>query len=807
MAKRKSGGRARRKAGRRESEGALEWFAPFIEETYFRLAPRADPLPGPPKRKPAVGRGYASSHAPSAGEAILWKPPRTVWVDRLRDFKTRKLAAKASAMQSPPAAAAPAAPGEATWLPLGPALLLNGQTTGRQPVAGRVSGIAIDRTGRILYAATASGGVFRSDDGGTSWRSLMDDFDVDPRDFASSSLACGAIAIHLDHPERVYVGTGEGDTHHLFNERIVDALPSYRGIGPIRSDDGGKRWVREPTADDSPDLAGDAFFALAVDPQNLDNVVAATTLGLYRRVPAIGGGFEWTRRTEGVYSSVGAVSSGGTTRFFAGKWGGGGFQSDDGQAWTPVGTGLPKTDVGRIALGAQPNNRDVLYAFVATKAGKMKGVYRLSSAVWRKLREVPDVLRGQGSYDLAIAVDPEDINQIYLGGDYIDDDNVYPGSIWRCVVRQDGSTFQVARRRSIGRHAHADVHVLTHTPDDPNELWCGCDGGMFLNRNPRGNGRFASHNLGLSCLCCNFIAQHPKDPNILFTGLQDNGTARTSSGPLWKCVAGGDGGYCVVNWSKPRLVLAFINGKVLRSKTGGLSETSWTRLLTFPFPQMTRPIVSAPFNEDHPGDADFVAVGAVHGVKVSKNFGNSWKTLELPLSAGEVFALAIASTERLFAGTTKGSVFRWDRSGTKWVRTRLDDETFEVTGLITDIAVDLREPNRDSVYVVFGGMGNDSRHVWRFDGTTGRWKACSGSGQNSLLDIEHNALVVDRKDPKNLYVGTDIGVWHSPDAGTTWNVMQNGLPDAPVFDLQLHPTQRLLRAALHGRGVYEIPVP
>src|SRR5207244_10011131 len=112
---------------------------------------------------------------------------------------------------------------------------------------------------------------------GTSWRSLMDGFDVDPTTFASTSLACGAIAIDPADPNRVYVGTGEGDTHLIFKFRIVNALPAYRGIGPIRSDNAGKTWVLEPS---TPTLAGEAFFALAVNPQNRENVVGATSAGL-----------------------------------------------------------------------------------------------------------------------------------------------------------------------------------------------------------------------------------------------------------------------------------------------------------------------------------------------------------------------------------------------------------------------------------------------------------------------------------------------------------------------------------------------
>ena len=73
--------------------------------------------------------------------------------------------------------------------------------------------------------------------------------------------------------------------------------------------------------------------------------------------------------------------------------------------------------------------------------------------------------------------------------------------------------------------------------------------------------------------------------------------------------------------------------------------------------------------------------------------------------------------------------------------------------------------------------------------------------------LEHNALAVDPTAPNNVYVGADIGVWHSADAGLTWEPLENGLPDAPVFDLQIHPSRRLLRAATYGRGVYELALP
>jgi len=168
--------------------------------------------------------------------------PRTYWEDVLAEYQRRRTtqAAVRGAVIPP---GMPAIPGQNNWTPLGPGVLARGQTGNRASVSGRASGIAIAPGGSRIYAATANGGVWRSDDGGMSWLSTMDAFDTDPTNFASTSLAAGAIAIAPDDPDRVYVGTGEGDTDSIFSNRIQNALPAYRGIGPIRSDDGGRTWV------------------------------------------------------------------------------------------------------------------------------------------------------------------------------------------------------------------------------------------------------------------------------------------------------------------------------------------------------------------------------------------------------------------------------------------------------------------------------------------------------------------------------------------------------------------------------------
>jgi photosystem II stability/assembly factor-like uncharacterized protein len=500
--------------------GPKEWLVAQRLGTYARLVPRD------------AGGEEAIGLEAAAAVTVA----QDLWIDRLAEYKRRKVAT------APPAAAvgegyeAAFVPGAQNWAPLGPSVVMNGQAQGNPPVAGRISGLAVTAGGQRLYAASANGGVFRSDDGGMTWRSLMDAFDVDPTNFASTSLACGAIAIDPANADRIYVGTGEGDTHAMFDHRIVHALPAYRGIGPIRSDDGGKTWILERTEAASPTLAGKAFFALAVDPDDADHVIAATTEGLYERVITAGQP-EWISRRPNIHASVIAVTISGGPRFYAAEWGAGVVQSDDGTTWTDLATGFPTTDVGRIALAAHPSDPRYVFALVATSNGAVEGVYRLDVATskWKKLSNVPPILPSpQGSYDLAIAVDPSDDAWIYLGGSYANV-NPYPASIWRCKIAANGSITAT----SIGENAHADVHVLVHTPGDSNALWTGCDGGVFLNRDPRGTGIFSARNDGLACLCPNFIAQHPTDPNILFCGLQDNGTARTLGGPVWTHVTGG----------------------------------------------------------------------------------------------------------------------------------------------------------------------------------------------------------------------------------------------------------------------------
>jgi len=220
---------------------------------------------------------------------------------------------------------------------------------------------------------------------------------------------------------------------------------------------------------------------------------------------------------------------------------------------------------------------------------------------------------------------------------------------------------------------------------------------------------------------------------------------------------------------------------------------------------MVEPMVGAP-QSNNPADADIVAIGAGTQVYVSNDFALSWQ-LAATVDGG-IYALMFATATRIYVGTTNGQVWRLDRQGAEWGKSRLDNVPagpLAVVAPVSDIAVDWSDAAHRSLYVALGGVG-DFRHVWRFNGQS--WTATSGASDlsTSLLDVEHNAIIVDPVAPTNVYVGADVGVWHSADRGATWRPLSNGLPDAPVFDLQMHSASRRLRASTHGRGLFEYPL-
>lgn len=818
--------------------GPLERAKAFLEERFSTLGPKRPPGEESVGETPSARA--AAAVAPEGAEAVPPEIPEAARrrQESLRQFRARQSERRQSERQSGGAARAgeresteegsgeadeephpshgiappppqPPAPAPANnWIAIGPSVLRQGQGGVKPATSGRTPAIAVVPGGHRIYAGAANGGVWRSLDTGRTWRSLMDAFDLDPTAIGSDSLACGAVAVVAGATaatDRVYVGSGEG------------AGGAYFGVGPLVSHDGGANWLTEPVAAGSPQLVGSAFYALAVDPADPDRVVGATRRGVYRREPDGGGGFHWARKTLAGAATVGATSvvvasSAGSTTFYATFRNGPIYSSTDGHTWSQVGSGLPG-GLGRIALAVQAGNPSVVYALAATER-----LFRLdtSDGVWREATGVPAGFLGtQGWYDLAIAVAPDEVDRIYLGGSTVLSGGDWSGSLYRAEVTVAAGGVSLAATY-IGGSVHADIHTIVFAPGDAAKLWVGCDGGVFYTTNPLGSGNiFESKNTGLQTMTMNYLGQHPTEDAVLFCGTQDNGGVRFTGEEAWLYSSGGDGGFAIVNWQDPYRVLStYVRGGVRRSSDGG-SRYSYSSvnvpLVAGDDALFYAPIAGAPRNPGSPAEADVVAFGSIRPW-VSTSFGGGWQSIpgnDLAADSldAQIKSLAFASATKLYAGTMGGGVYRFDRNGAAWTRTRIDTvggaAALPLAGVVTDLAVDPADASGDSIYLAFGGSG-DFRHVWHFDGS--QWQARSGpaaGAPDSLLDIQHNAIAVDPANPQHLYVGADIGCWRSTDGGATWAVFSEGLPDASVLDLALHDPRRLLRAATHGRGVFE----
>ena len=822
--------------------GPLERERAFLQERFSRLVPKEErtrglePTPGPitlePEPEEIAPEGPETRAVPLPEAAEARQRALEEYRERLQEKgETGPPGMRAVPPESagfPPPPVAPVPPPANNWVPIGPSVLRKGQGGVLPAVSGRTPAIAVATGGMRVYAGAANGGVWRSDDSGLTWRSLMEAFDLDPLTLASDSLAVGAIAIDLANPDRVFVGSGEG------------AGGAYFGVGPLFSPDGGANWVTEPVAPGSPALAGSAFYALALDPGDPNRVVAGTRQGVYRREPDGAGGFRWAQKTMGATTwvpSVVAARSGTTTTFYGARWFGPVFSSTDGHTWNIVGTGFPTANVARISLAVQPNNPNIVYALVTRSApagsvpanGHLLGVWRLDTAdgVWRQVTGTPNTLfgpdltrGGQGNYDSAIAVAPDNANRIYIGGSTAASAGEWSGSLYRCeiTVTTSGGTITgvSAAPTYIGGSVHADIHTIVFSPGNPNQMWVGCDGGVFFSSNPTGSGNiFESRNTGLATLTMNYMDQHPSEDAVLFVGTQDNGGDRFTGEEAWYHSVWGDSGCFVINWNDPYRVLAtYVGASINRTTDGGTRYNYSNAAVTLDSGEgvlFYAPLVGTPPNPANTSEADIVAFGSIRPW-ISTNFGASWQSIPNGTLAGDsldglIKSLAFASANRLYAGTLNGGVYRFDRSGGVWTRTQIDTvggaSQLPLNGVVTDVAIDPADPTGGSIYITFGGTG-DYRHVWHFNGA--QWQQRSGpaaGNSSSLLDVQANAVIVDPANTNHIYVGADIGVWRSTDGGITWQPFSEGLPDASVLDLKIHAGRRLLRASTHGRSVYE----
>jgi photosystem II stability/assembly factor-like uncharacterized protein len=669
-------------------------------------------------------------------------------------------------------------PGASNWTQLGPTAIPKGQTygTGRVLVTGRVTAIAIDPTdSNVVFLGAAQGGVWRSSDRGDHWAAMTDN---------APSLAIGALAIDPNNHQTIYAGTGEANF----------AQDSYYGAGILRSTNGGTSWTQ---------LGGATFTGLriariAVTPGTAGRVFVATGGGLYRSVDS---GATWTQMSGTPLAAATDVTidPATPTTVVVSFWGGAIYRSTNADAgnptWTQLSGGLPTANVTRIALGRAPSNSLVLYALMAgpwnanpALAYLVNALYRSTDGgtTWAAIPLPGGNIGGQGFYNLNVAVDPTTPDIIYLSGI----------SLWKGIRNPSTSTWMFS---DIGSGYHPDNHALTFDPTDHQVIYAGSDGGIY--RSTDGGGTWDdSINRDLCLTQFEFIAQHPTSDAVVLGGTQDNGTEEFRNSPVFYHSDDGDGGSCMIDQSQPRNFLSTYYSNTPKRSTQGGQFGSWATVasgiagsgLFYP------PLAADQTNQNN------VAFGTDQINLDSAQGAGAWPTkVALPgLAAGEfVTAICYANSDLIYAGTTSGKVYRLVQTSGVWAATAIHAAPLPPR-FIWDISTRPGAP--DTIFLVMSNFGTG--HVWRGSigaGGAATWSDASGSGTSRLPDIPANALVIDPNAADTMYVATDVAVFETTDAGNTWSPFSEGLPNCAVFDMQLHQPSRLLRAATHGRGLWE----
>lgn len=622
----------------------------------------------------------------------------------------------------------------------------------------------------IMFAGSVGGGLFRSDNAGESWYPITD---------ALPNLAIGCFEIAVSDPNIMYLGTGEGYPNG-------DAI---KGVGLFKSTDGGMTW--NSTFMDYVYSEGKSILKISVDPRNADIVLASNNDGLYRSTD---GGASFTLVRAGNVNELkrdpqnpdvllcGAGNSYGATN-------NGVYRStDNGATWQGSGTGLPGAQqAGRFVIGFCAGNPLVVYCGVSGtfnyNGSEMIGIYRSvdNGVNWERMSSEDEGSHyvSQGWYDMAIAVNPNDAAMALNAGldIYRTTDG---GSVWE----QKSWWFH---EYGAPTFSHADHHELLYHPTHPNEVWNVNDGGIFVSYD---NGDvWHEKNTDFATYQYYAMGNATLDTALAYGGTQDNGTSRYDGDNVWDLVFGGDGGYCVIDYSNDnRVYVEYQNGNRFRTDNAGGSWTDINGGISGDGPWVT-PMVQDPFT---PNTIYTTTNSGPASVWMSTNRGNGWTNLGPVGSSNQVLAASPALSGRLYLGSS-ASVFRYDNDGGGW-----ENVTGNLSGeYVTRVTPDPYDAN--TVYVTKSGFSGG--HVWK--STTGgtTWTNITGN----LPNVPCQDVIVDLNNPSILYAGGDLGVYYTADNGVTWQIFGEGLPVVRVDDMEMQAQTGVLRVATHGRGMWEIP--
>ncbi len=685
-------------------------------------------------------------------------------------------------------------------------------------MGGRIADIAVSHADKnTWYVAVGSGGLWKTTNRGITWTPIFDD---------QKSYSIGTVTIDPNNPEVVWVGTGEN----------VSGRHVAWGDGVYKSVNGGKTWTSMGLK------KSEHIGKILVDPRNSDIVLVAAEgplwssggeRGVYK---TIDGGDSWQLVLEidkntgvtdiefdpsnpDVIYAAAYQRHRKTWSLLAGGPNSGIYKStDNGDAWRPIKTGLPKGDVGKIGLAVTPANPEIVYATIEANS-KEKGFYKSSDKgeSWEKQNSY--ISGGTGPhYYQEIEASPQN------------PDLVYQMDVFLHVTRDGGSTFNYL---GTGREKHSDNHALWIDPDDGKHLIAGTDGGLYETYDEGTTWRHFS-NLPISQFYKLGLDNTEPFYNIV-GGAQDLGTLIGPSRTMntegvrnqdWYVPLGADGYESVFDPTDPNIAyMEYQEGVLFR-----LDRRSEEVINIQPQPGSNDP--PERWNWDSPiqispHNSNRLYFGSQRLWK-SDDRGNSWTPISQDLTtntnryeletmdnrvwsvdalydtgAMSKYATLTAISESpkveglLYTGSDDGLLHVSEDDGKNWSKSSLPK--VPARSFINDVEASNHDPNTVFAVADAHKFGDYSPYLLMSTNRGKSWKSIVG-------DLPKNTIIwvikQDHIDENLLFIGTEYGIYFSPNKGVNWIKLNAGTPTIAFRDLELHQRDHDLVGATFGRGFY-----
>jgi photosystem II stability/assembly factor-like uncharacterized protein len=657
---------------------------------------------------------------------------------------------------------------------------------GTPPLSGRVNGIAYaPSSASTIYIATAGGGVWKTTDSGSNWSYKSAGWPF---------LHTTCVDVHPSDPNLVLVGTG--DYYGFFGAQTQ---------GIRRSTNGGTSWSTVGAAQFGNQIVTRVMF----HPDN-PNIVLALTAGasgdIWRSTDA---GQTWTATNApaGNWDDIDYnILSGGSRAL----WAVGGNNSAGGRIYRSTNQGSTWTAVSEPSTSSQ-SLMDV--ACSRGTAGKVfiyhsgnNTIYRTtnSGSSWTNLNlsssaTFPRTLFSNTAYNFSQdTYDTHITTSLYGGVEYL-----YCGLITLAVSANDGSTWtDVGRSYQSNSLLHNDQHCMDIHPTSGAISMVGGDGGIFqLFYIPSVVTSFTPKNAALQTTQFYHMSLHPTLYSSYMTGGTQDNASPSPEGDInnWKNKQGGDGAWSGYDTSSPSIHYSQSQGGAIFRYTS-LTDTSGD--IISPVDANGNVTWSAKFIAPlitGSGNTNLLA-GADNRIKRWTGTAGVWNQSASCGSPVRTLARGISNTSRVYAGCDNGSVWRSNDGGT--TITQID-----TAGLPNSAVGGIACRPTDSTQVIVGMQGGG---VYRCVDTTAAspvWTNQSGSGSTGLPDSPVNDVVWDPYNGITYYAATDVGLFMTTNAGSTWkNMNVLGLSNVHCNSLKVSPDGAYLYVATFGRGIWRIPL-